>query len=191
MKTEQVNIYKFSELSKEVQEKVLDKMREINTDWDDWYQSDFEVFKEDLQKIGVSCESFCFDLYDRNFYMVKPNIDDTRKFLLSALSDERKLLMEFDEDEKKEFDELVDKLEDEYTFGIHEKDSSRYGNNFVEGLDEIGDILGIDYDEYLKDILKDFLKQLQESYDYLSSDEAVKDTIEANEYDFLEDGERW
>ena len=174
MKTEQVNVYKFSELSKEVQEKIINNCREINTDYD-WYDCDFEGFKEELLKIGVSCEGFNFDLYNRDFSMNKPHIDDLRKFLLSALTDSQKLLIEVDEDEKAEFEKEVNRLEEEY----------------VEGLDEIGNILGIDYDEYLKDILRGFLKSLQESYDYLCSDEAIKDTIEANEYEFLESGERW
>ena len=189
MKTEQVNIYKFSELSPKVQREVLDKMRNINTDYD-WYDSDFEGFKEQLDKMGLSCDSFGFDLYNRDCYMIKPHIDDIRKFLKSGMRDEERLLFEIDEEKKDEFEALVDKLEEEYNFGIEES-NGRSSYNYVEGLDEVGDILGYDYDEHIKDTMKDFLKQLQESYDYLESDEAVKDTIEANEYDFLEDGERW
>jgi hypothetical protein len=190
MKTEQVKIYKFNELSKEVQEKVLDKMREINTDYD-WYDGYYEGFKEELLKIGISCDDFCFDLYNRDFSMTKPHIDNLRKFLLSALTDSQKLLIEVDEDEKAEFEKEVNRLEEEYDFVIKESNSSRSSYNYVEGLDDIGNILGIDYDEYLKDTLRGFLKSLQESYDYLLSDEAVRDTIEANEYDFFESGERW
>ena len=189
MKTEQVNVYKFSELSPKVQEEVLDKMREINTDYD-WYDSDFEGFKEQLDKMGLSCDSFVFDLIERDCYMIKPHIDDIRKFLKSAFSDNEKLLYEIEEEQKKEFEALIDKLEEEYNFGIKES-NGRSGYNYVEGLDEVGEILGYDYDEHIKDTMKDFLKQLQESYDYLESDEAIRETILSNEYYFLEDGERW
>ena len=189
MKTEQVKIYKFSELSPEVQQKVLDKMREINTDYD-WYDSDFESFKEQMEEKGLSCDSFAFDLYDRDCYMVRPHIDNIRKFLKSAFTDDEKLLYEIDEERKKEFEDVVNKLEESYDYAIKEN-NGRSGYNYVEGLDEAGDILGIDYDEYVKDTMKDFLKQLQETYDYLESDEAIRDTILANEYDFLEDGKQW
>lgn len=190
MKTEQVNVYKFNELSKEVQEKVIEENSDINLDYNDWYEPDCEWFKDKLLEIGISCEDFSFDLYDRNFSMNKPRIDNIRKFLLSALTDDQKLLIEIDEDEKAEFEKEVNRLEEEYDYCIKQS-TNRSGYNYVEGLDEIGNILGIDYDEYLKDVLNGFLKSLQESYDYLSSDEAIKDTIEANEYTFLESGERW
>jgi len=190
MKTEQVKIYKFNELSKEVQEKVIDKNREINTNYDDWYEPDYEGFEEELSKIGISCEGFSFDLYARDFSMNKPHIDNLRKFLLSALTDSQKLLIEVDEDEKAEFENELNRLEEEYDYSIKESNGRNY-YNYLEGFDEIGDVLGIDYDEYLKDVLRGFLKSLQESYDYLCSDEAIKDTIEANEYEFLESGEQW
>jgi methyl coenzyme M reductase subunit D len=98
MKTEQVQIYEFKELSKEVQEKVLDKMRHINTDYE-WWDSDLEDFSTRLEEIGLSCETFYFDIYDREFYMHKPRIEDLKKFLMSALvsNDAEKLLMKIEE----------------------------------------------------------------------------------------------
>lgn len=48
--------------------------------------------------------------------------------------------------------------------------------------------------EELKDILRDFMhwiyRRLEAEYDYQNSDEAVDESIEANEYEFLEDGSR-
>jgi len=48
--------------------------------------------------------------------------------------------------------------------------------------------------EELKDILRDFMhwiyRRLEEEYDYQNSNEAVDESIEANEYEFLEDGKR-
>jgi hypothetical protein len=184
MKTEQVKVYNFSELSKEVQEKVIDKHREINIDWNDWYEFEYEGFHEELEKVGLSCESFCFDLYDRSFWMTNPKIEDIKKFLLSPMTDNEKLLNAIEENP---VDKDIEQLEENYTFGIEEQ----RGCNFVYGLEEVGDKHGYDYNGHLKDILKDFLKRLDESYNYLMTDEAIVDTIEANEYEFLENGDRW
>jgi hypothetical protein len=40
----------------------------------------------------------------------------------------------------------------------------------------------------LKDILYEYLEMLRQEYEYQTSEEAIIETIEANEYTFLEDG---
>ena len=53
------------------------------------------------------------------------------------------------------------------------------------------DELEIFFDD-LADELNGYLYQkLMNQYEYLISDEAIIETIEANEYEFTEDGERW
>ena len=48
MRTVRTKIYSFNELSKESQAIAIDKMREINTEHDDWYECIFEGFKETI-----------------------------------------------------------------------------------------------------------------------------------------------
>lgn len=43
-------------------------------------------------------------------------------------------------------------------------------------------------DEYLVDMLEEYLKMLEREYNYYFSDEHVTEAIEANEYDFTKDG---
>ena len=45
--------------------------------------------------------------------------------------------------------------------------------------------------EKLKEILKGFLNRLQEEYSTLNSDEAIKDHIIMNEFEFEKNGERF
>ena len=51
----------------------------------------------------------------------------------------------------------------------------------------------IEVQDELTDLLRDFMRwiyrTLQEEYEYLSSDEQVLEMLDANEYDFTEDGE--
>jgi len=41
---------------------------------------------------------------------------------------------------------------------------------------------------FVKELLNAYWKILYDDYEYLTSEEAIKETIEANEYDFDEDG---
>lgn len=42
--------------------------------------------------------------------------------------------------------------------------------------------------EFLNDLLEDYRAMLQQEYEYRNSDEAIKEMIEANEYEFLANG---
>lgn len=42
--------------------------------------------------------------------------------------------------------------------------------------------------EFLHDLLKNYIKMLKEEYDFLTSDEEIKNSIEINEYTFEVDG---
>lgn len=45
--------------------------------------------------------------------------------------------------------------------------------------------------EFLKSLLEDYRINADEEYEYVQSEEAIAESIEANEYDFLEDGTRF
>ena len=68
---------------------------------------------------------------------------------------------------------------------------------FPEKLDEYGDNINADdYEsaiedanaDFLKSILEDYSIILQKEYEYLTSEEAIIESIEANEYEFDEHG---
>lgn len=56
-----------------------------------------------------------------------------------------------------------------------------YEANDEAALDEVAD-------EFLKALCEDYRILLQKEYEYLTSDEAVREMIEANDYEFLENG---
>ena len=45
--------------------------------------------------------------------------------------------------------------------------------------------------EFLTDLCGDYGTMLSKQHDYLTGEEAIKDTIEANEWEFTEDGEKY
>ena len=44
-------------------------------------------------------------------------------------------------------------------------------------------------EESAKDFARDVYKRLQEEYDYLTSDESISEIIQANDYNFTNEGE--
>jgi len=176
MKTKQIQVFKFEELKKDIQEKLLDRHRDFNTNFD-WYSFLFEGFKEELNKIGLDCEGFYFDLYDRTISFNNQTITDQELFINSVLSVEDKILIK-----------------------LQEEDLSEDENKFIElDLNERGiiedcqEILKPEYTEKLTEFIKDklnkFLKNLDEEYEHLTSDESIKESLIINEYEFLKNGD--
>lgn len=64
-----------------------------------------------------------------------------------------------------------------------ERDSALYQDMTADAEDAVS--------EALRDLARWLYRRLEREYDYLSSDEAVDETIEANEYTFTEAGRRF
>lgn len=184
MRTTQIKVYLFEELKKDIQEKVLDDNREINTEFYDWYEYLFEDFKEELNKIGLSSDGFSFDLYRNEISFNKPNINNQDVFINSVLSHKDKILNQLEKDNNKEDEE-------ELSLNLDENgniDLFSYDENIKEEeIEEIENKLT----ESTRDLLKTFLKRLEKEYEYFISDESIKDTLISNEYEFEENGKRF
>jgi len=165
MKTKTIILYQFSELSEKAKQKAIEKLFDINVDFD-WWQFTYD----DAKQIGLKLQNF--DL-DRNKHC-------TGEFVSSALvcselimhnhgetCDTYKTAFKF----IKDYEDLVTK----YSDGIG--DESDFDNE-ADDLEE----------EFLKSILKDYATILQNECDYLQSEEAIIETIEANDYYFDENG---
>ena len=77
----------------------------------------------------------------------------------------------------------------------HGKECSTYvtASDFIQELtkltDQDEDKIEELEEQFLKDILEDYKKILSAEYEYQTSKEAIIETIEANEYEFTEEGE--
>jgi hypothetical protein len=58
----------------------------------------------------------------------------------------------------------------------------KIASEYLKNSDELDD-------EFLSDIEDEYLSMLNREYEYLTSEESIIETIEANEYNFLENGE--
>lgn len=173
MRTIEVKLYQFSELSDEAKEKAIRSNYDINVD-SDWWEGTYY----DAANIGLKIKSF--DL-DRNRHA-------TGEFTQDADYCARKVIAEHGEhcDTHKlaknyfsEYNDLVKK----YSDGIQtDKVAEDNEYEFDQEANELES-------EFLKDLLSEYASILQRECNYRQSEEAIIETIEDNECEFTEDGE--
>lgn len=172
MKTKTITLYQFDELSENAKKRALEIMIEINVDYE-WWDSTYE----DAARIDLKITSFDMDQYCNG------------EFLSSASECANKILKEHGEKcetykTAKQFLEDRDALVEKYSDGkvkctVMEENIYDFDNECDE-LEE----------EFLKSLLEDYRIMLRNEYEYQMSDEAIIETIRANEYEFTEEGER-
>jgi len=168
----ETKVYPFDELTDEAKETVIQNHHNINVDYGWW-----EYLYEDAETVLLKISEF--DL-DRNRHCTGDFIeaaDDTAKAILEnhgETCDTYQTASEYLEERRK----LVEKYSDGITIDAVAKDNEY---NFDNECDDLGA-------EFLQAILEDYSIMLQKEYEYETSEEAIVETIKANEYEFTEDG---
>lgn len=160
MKTKSYQVYEFDELSDEAKEKAIQNLADINVDRD-WWDSVYY----DAENIGLKITSF---VLDRSRHA-------EGKFILPVYTVIQKILDDHGEscETYKTALQFKDVLTEEKQY-----DEEGYVPVEYEEAEE----------EFLKSLLEDYSIMLQKEYEYLTSDEAIVETIQANDYEFTEDG---
>jgi len=171
MRTIRTKVYLFEELSEVAQQKAINELSNINVDYN-WWQCTYE----DAQIIGLKITSF--DL-DRNRHA-------DGQFILSACEVAQNIFNNHGEhcQTYQTAEQFIEKWQPIYNDYLDE-DSENYESGDLE--DEMQDL----EDEFLNSLLEDYSIILQNECEYLQSDEAVKETIIANEYEFTKDGKQF
>ena len=186
-RTKEIKIWKIDEAPEDLKKKILEKHRDINVDsdtltWGDWLL-DSEIFYWNEDKIY-------YDLYRGQYIQFEDlRVKDSEKF--------RKLLRVPKELWKKldfKFENISGNLANYNTkIKFTEETSKSY-----DELDENGN--GGDLSDTEKawvsqayekfdEIIQESYVALKNNYEYQLSDEAVEETLIANEYDFDENGD--
>ena len=176
MRTEVVTILNFGELNEDVQDKVLERDRYINVEHN-WYEFLYDDFKRRLKTIGVECETFYWSSDRSSFIqMDKPRVVDAKMLLKAAgFSDLR----------KQPCREIL-----ECGIGIEtHQQGGGVGYNYVRTTVDVD--TDVVLSRFIADLLKQFLKELDQEYMYRIEDDRVKDMIVCNEFEFLSDGRSW
>jgi hypothetical protein len=171
MRQETINIYKFDELSAEAQEKAICSLSDINVSLEWW-----DFVTHDAEIIGVKIESFDIYRHSIDGHLILDAEDVANHILRDHGPGATRSTAE---EYLSERDALVEKYSDG-------KDKERVAEGNEAEFDEDCDDLDSDFADA---ILQDYLSMLRQEYEWLTSDEAIKDTIIANEYEFTEDGQ--
>jgi hypothetical protein len=198
MRTIRIKAYKFSELSAEAQQTAIDNYRDINTDYD-WHETVYDDFESLCKTIAVDVD--LKKTYFSGFYHQGSGSSFTAwvdvKACLEAIKADK--WKQYAPLEEMKFYPVTDNMlrlchlcscnieptNRESSVRI-DFDSDTYGKhtNIDAVIQEIEDFF-----EDMANTLNNWLyTTLEKEYEYLSSDEAVKDTIIANEYEFTKDG---
>jgi len=213
----EVTLFKFNELSDDAKENAIERFRDINIDHE-WYDFTIEAAKQIGETLGIEIENVyfsgfysqgdgaCFEgsyTYNKDW---KANLTDhVGGDDLQALIKIGEALEAAQKDARYSLEATMKHDGHHYYYNsgcmdVHiEADSDKWipvehlmGEEAAFKLME--DAVENNHD-HLKDTLRSFAdwiyRNLEKEYEYLTSDEAVIESIEANEYDFDEDGELW
>ena len=169
MRTIEVKIFKFNELNEEAKQNAISNLYNINIDHNWW-----EFIYEDAKNIGLKITSFNLD---RNRYAKGEFILNAPEVAQNILSNHGKECETYKTAES--FLEVWQPIFNAYM----DEESEKYESS--ESEDEMQEL----EDDFLNSLLDDYSIILQNACDYLQSDESIIDTIEANDYEFTEDGE--
>jgi len=177
MRIQETKLYTFDELSDDAKQKAVEKLYDINVDYE-WWDSTYE----DAEMIGLKISEFDLDRasYVKGDFMwdclavakeiIKEHGDNCETYTTAKqyLTDYNSLIAAQCQEEA---DFLCMPLRDEIDF--------EEMHRWIEEI-ETDDI----DDKFLKSLCEDYRIILQHEYDYLTSEEAIIETIEANEYYF-------
>lgn len=167
-RTIRTKVYLFNELSKDAKQKAIETMCCINVD-SDWWQSTYE----DAANVGLKLTGF--DL-DRNRHA-------KGEFTLAA-----------NEVAANIFRDHGDMCETYKTAESFMNEWQPVFNEYMTEPDNMTELetklIDIEY-EFLNSLLEDYSIILQKESEYLQSDDAIQETIEADEYEFTSEGKRF
>ena len=202
MKTIEVKLMKFDELSKEAQEKAIEKNRDFNIDNDFWSECVKENWEEKLEKLGYENIRILYSgFYSQGDGACFTAGVDVTKWIKAHKASKR-------------YRKILQHVKNEGTASVSITHNAHYYYSTSTSIDEtladyeetkdefkkaIEKASGIDletqWEKFLIDISDEkeelgnkIYNDLQTEYEYLTSNGAIKEALEGNDYDFDEDG---
>lgn len=201
MRTVEINLYKFNELSPELQQKVIENNREIIKDAN-WYNPIYENYQKRFSRFFEVTDFYFSGFYNQGDGAMFEYSDLTEKLKEAAINH----LPNLTDRERKA-------LKDHLSMYGHGKHSGRYyhekschhhfdlewlnqtaeQSDRHENLNKLIDRVYNDLENYVTKIYeklaKHLYKSLMEEDAYLTSDETIRSYFEENECEFTEIGE--
>lgn len=201
--TKTLDIYSIEDVknNEELKELVLEKNRDINVDNNYWFDDVIEAWKERLREYGFIDPDIRFSGFwtqgdGASFTSKAVYLDLYLKEFGHASYPDKQIKLFLDLIRNYDFVEFgVERRDNHY---VHEYTTKAYYNGYLYQFDKCPRLqrflsnflkdLWTHMQDKIEELNREIYKDLSEEYDYLESDEAVMETLEANEYEFTEDG---
>lgn len=190
MRTIEVNVYKFEELSDEAKEVAIEQMRNRYYEYNDfasWAIDDCSLFEPKHEElIRLFGKEYKFPLIENTRKNIYFNTD--RNWFLDCVD-----AIEITNDNQfLKWLGLTDEIINNEDFSFHifnpnyrNADTTIDFDGFDSKFDEVISNAQDKFNEHIQDVLK----RIEDSIEYRFSDEAIIEDIKANEYEFLSNGE--
>ena len=197
MRTKEIKIGTYKEwkaANETVTQRILEKHSDINVDFEGWHEDIIENFCENAEKIGFNVT--IDDVQFSGFWSQGDGASFTGSIdILKYLKETRQLTV---------YRPLVKAINNGYVSDtvVISRDSYHYSHENTCSADDIEvyeDIspkvedlridLEYELEEKRKDLSIELYRDLEKTYNYLCSEEAIVETLVANEYEFDESGD--
>ena len=173
-----VTVYSFAELSDDAKDRALNEFRDINVEFN-WWEGSYYTIRAAGKLIGLDIGDIHFDTY---LYCIFDADYEYARGAAKAIQAEFPRATDL-HDVARKLQDLQKRHFYSLSCAVREaRDMNRYSCFRF----------GEDYECDLGDIIDDFARWaqilLRDEYKYLTSDEAVKEAIESNGYEFTEEG---
>ncbi len=192
MKTIQVQLYTFEELSDKAKERVLSDHRDINTDYE-WWDFTYEDWYEKLTELGYNDCKIWFSGFasqgDGACFECKSV--DVKEWIKAHKAESYFPALTGTDKEYYEAEFYTSAWIQQSGHYYHEYSIScsvEYSGDNDETDKEVDELQKAIIED-ARDLSRQIYKELESEYDGLTSDEAIIDTINANEYTFEANGE--
>lgn len=209
-------VFKFSELSKKAQESALDKFREWACDDSSWYEFVYDDAARVLDILGIVSEReeqwHNSTTGKKGTRTVKPDISFSgfcsqgdgasfegtwyyKKGMVKAIkayapqdSELQEIAEGLQEMQRRYFYKLTARMVRRHSHYFHENTISFEFELDGDTWRNISDDVTGGIENYMRRLMRWIYRALETEYNYLTSDEAIKESIDANEYEFDESG---
>ena len=194
MRIKEIKVYKFTELSDNAKEHAIEKLCDINVDHAFWY--DYEDKKEIASRMGIEIDNIYWSGFSsQGDGACFEGSYEYKKGSVKAVKDYAPI-----DEELHQIVIALQKVQKEAFYGISAniKHSGHYYHKYctdisVEMPENIGQEKFTEIEDTIIELLRDYMQwiygQLKKEYEYQTSEEAIIETINANDYEFTEDGE--
>ena len=194
-------VYTFEELSDEAKEKALEFYRDFNTAYWEWWETTLDDQKEQLEKAGINKPAIEFS----GFWSQGDGLSFTSKDVnLETLMESSKAAEKYPEFYKElqlgniDYSCYIPRTSHHYSHArtaAFSLDTVYPTVDDEQDYDDLQDIIDrdlqgiIDYlDDWRMDKCHEFYRALENEFNYLTADEALIESFEANEMEFTADG---